>query len=47
LTGLQVKQFAGDIGGIDAAGIFVLHLVEATFAAPVAQGFPLRAIQAS
>jgi hypothetical protein len=47
LASLQVKQFASDIGGVNAAGIFVLHLVEATFAASVAQGFPLRAIQAS
>ena len=46
LTALQVQQFAGDIGRIDAACIFVLHLVEATFAASVAQGFPLRPIEA-
>src|SRR5690349_4007327 len=45
LRALPVEQAAGDIGGIDAAGVGVLDLVQAAFAATVAQGFPLAAIK--
>ena len=46
LAGLKIKQFARDIGGINAASVLVFNLVQATFAAAVAQGLPLRAIKA-
>lgn len=42
----RIEQFAGDIGRIDAPGIFVFHLVQATFAAAIAQGLPLRGVEA-
>ena len=46
LAGRQIKQFARDIGGINPPRIFVLNLIEAAFAAAVAQCLPLRAIKA-
>ena len=40
-AGPGVEQFAGDIGEVDAAGVFVLELDEAAASAPVAERFPL------
>ena len=37
---IQIEQFASDVGGIDAAGILILHLVQAAFAAAIAKRFP-------
>lgn len=37
---IEVEQFASNIGGIDAAGILILHLVQAAFAAAVTKRFP-------
>jgi hypothetical protein len=37
----EVQQLAGDIGGIDVAGVGVFDLVQAALAAAVAQRFPL------
>src|SRR5690606_11896686 len=45
LPAVPIEQAAGDIGGIDAAGILILRLVQAAFAASVAQRFPLRAVE--
>src|SRR3546814_20043781 len=44
--GRKVEQPARDIGGIDAPGILILQLVQAAFAAPVAQRLPLPRVQA-
>src|SRR3546814_2359495 len=42
----QVEQAARDIGRIDAPRVLVLQLVQAAFAAAVAQRLPLSGIQA-
>lgn len=44
-AGLAIEQAAGDVGRVEIAGIFVLDLVQAAFAAAVAQRFPLRAVE--
>src|SRR5690606_26366368 len=44
--GRKVEQAARDIGRIDAAGVLILQLVQAAFAAAVAQGFPLPGVEA-
>ena len=45
LPAMPVEQAAGDIGRIDVPRILILRLVQAAFAASVAQRFPLRAIK--
>ena len=40
-----IKQVAGNIGGVQFPGILILKLVDATFAAAIAQGFPLRPVE--
>ncbi len=45
LRGFGVEQFAGDVGGIDAAGVFVLHLVQTAFATAIAQSLPLATVE--
>jgi hypothetical protein len=42
---MSVKQAAGDVGRVDTPRIFIFRLVQAAFAATVAQRFPLRAVQ--
>jgi len=42
----KVEQAARDIGGIDAARILILQLVQAAFAAAVAQSLPLPGVEA-
>src|SRR3546814_16981310 len=44
--GRNVEQAARDIGGIDAPRVLVFQLVQAAFAAAVAQGFPLPGVEA-
>src|SRR3546814_7708845 len=44
--GRNVEQAARDIGGIDASRVLVFQLVQAAFAAAVAQGFPLPGVEA-
>src|SRR3546814_3627783 len=44
--GRKVEQPARDIGGIDAPGILILQLVQAAFAAAVAQRLPLPRVEA-
>ena len=45
LAAFQVEQLARDIGGIDAARVLILHLMQAAFAAAIAQGLPLRTVE--
>jgi hypothetical protein len=45
LAAFQIKQFARDIGWVDMSCIFILHFVETTFPATVAQCFPLFSVQ--
>lgn len=42
---MAVEQATGDIGRIEIAGIGILDLVQAAFAAPVAQRLPLRPVK--
>ena len=44
-SGLAVEQAAGDVGRVELARLLVLQLVQAAFAASVAQRFPLRAVE--
>ena len=43
--GVPVEQPARNIGRIDAPGVGILDLVQATFAAAVAQSLPLRPVE--
>ncbi len=43
--GLGVEQLAGDVGVVNFTRVFVLELMEAAMPAPVAQGFPLLAVE--
>lgn len=44
-AGLEVKQFACDVRRVNASSIFILDLVQAAFAAAIAQSLPLRAVE--
>lgn len=44
-AGLTIEQATGNIGRIEIAGVLILDLVQAAFAAAVAQRFPLRAVE--
>jgi hypothetical protein len=44
-AGLDIEQSAGDVGEIDAAGVFVFEFDEASAATTVAEAFPLRRCQ--
>jgi hypothetical protein len=41
----EIEQFAGDVGHVDLTVILVLGFEQTAFAAAIAQGFPLGAIQ--
>ena len=45
LRGAPVEQAAGDVGRIELAGLLILELVQAAFAAAVAQRLPLAAVE--
>ena len=45
LRRLHIEQFARDIGRINPAGVVILDLVQAAFAATVAKRLPLRVVQ--
>ena len=45
LRGLRVQQLTSDIGRVNTTSVLVLNLMQAAFAAAIAQRLPLRAVK--